>query len=454
MSDTSGKTNGQSQTITFTLDGKEVEASADETIFRIARRNGIKLPHLCYTPKPGYRPDGNCRVCMVEIEGERVLAASCIRKPTAGMKVKTQTDRAKTARRMVAELLLADQPALEVAHDPDSEFWKIAKRQNLEKGRFASRPAPAPDRSHPAMAVNLDACIHCNLCVRACREVQVNDVIGMAGRGHNAKIVFDFDDPMGASTCVACGECVQACPTGALMPATLVDAANVRTGFPQREVDSVCPYCGVGCQLTYHIKDDKLLHVTGRDGPANQNRLCVKGRFGFDYIHNAQRLVKPMVRKDGVPKVPHEFIDPANPWTHFREATWEEALDRAASGLKAIRDRDGSKALAGFGSAKGSNEEAYLFQKLVRTGFGTNNVDHCTRLCHASSVAALLEGVGSAAVTATFNECKNSDVIIVIGANPTENHPVAATFFKQAAKRGAQLIVMDPRGQALKRHAT
>jgi formate dehydrogenase major subunit len=453
MSDTSGKTNGQSQTITFTLDGKDVEASADETIFRIARRQGIKLPHLCYTPKPGYRPDGNCRVCMVEIEGERVLAASCIRKPTAGMKVKTQTDRAKTARRMVAELLLADQPALDVAHDPESEFWKIAKRQNLEKGRFESRPAPEPDRSHPAMAVNLDACIHCNLCVRACREVQVNDVIGMAGRGHNAKIVFDFDDPMGASTCVACGECVQACPTGALMPATVVDANNVRTGFPDRTVDSVCPYCGVGCQLTYHIKDDKLLYVTGKDGPANQNRLCVKGRFGFDYVHNPQRLTQPMIRKEGIPKRAHDVIDPANPWTHFRPATWEEALACAADGLKIIRNQHGSKGLAGFGSAKGSNEEAYLFQKLVRTGFGTNNVDHCTRLCHASSVAALMEGVGSAAVTATFNECKNSDVIVVIGANPTENHPVAATFFKQAAKRGAKLIVMDPRGHALKRHA-
>jgi formate dehydrogenase major subunit len=439
---------------TFTIDDREIDIRAGETIFRAARRLGVKLPHLCYTPKPGYRPDGNCRVCMVEVEGERVLAASCIRMPTPGMKVKTQTDRAKTARRMVAELLVNDQPALEIAHDPDSELWKIAKRQNIEAGRFPRDTRPTPDRSHPAMAVNLDACIHCNLCVRACREVQVNDVIGMAGRGHHAKIVFDFDDPMGNSTCVACGECVQACPTGALMPSTLVDEHNVFTTKPDREVHSVCPYCGVGCQLTYHIKDDKLLHVSGRNGPANQNRLCVKGRFGFDYVHNPQRLLKPMIRKDGVPKVPHEVIDPANPWTHFREATWEEALDRAAAGLETIRDRDGSKALAGFGSAKGSNEEAYLFQKLVRTGFGTNNVDHCTRLCHASSVAALMEGVGSGAVSATFNECKNSEVIVVIGANPTENHPVAATFFKQAAKRGAQLIVMDPRGQALKRHAT
>src|SRR5580700_7447707 len=397
--------NGADKPVTFTLDGQEVEARPGETIFRAARRSGIKLPHLCYTPAPGYRPDGNCRVCMVEIEGERVLAASCIRMPAAGMKVKTQSDRAVAARRMVTELLLADQPPREVAHDPDSELWQIVTRQKLTAGRFPRRAAPVPDRSHPAMAVNLDACIHCNLCVRACREVQVNDVIGMAGRGHSERIVFDFDDPMGASTCVACGECVQACPTGALMPSSLLDARNVRTEYPDRSVDSVCPYCGVGCQLTYHVKEDKLLYVSGKNGPANENRLCVKGRFGFDYVHNPQRLLKPMVRKDGVPKVPHEFIDPANPFTHFRAATWDEALDRAAAGLKKIRDRDGSKALAGFGSAKGSNEEAYLFQKLVRTGFGTNNVDHCTRLCHASSVAALMEGVGSGAVSATFNEC-------------------------------------------------
>jgi formate dehydrogenase major subunit len=447
-------TNGTAKPFSFTLDGQEVEGRAGESIFRAARRVGIRLPHLCYTPMPGYRPDGNCRVCMVEIEGERVLAASCIRMPAPGMKVKTQSDRAVAARRMVTELLLADQPPRDVAHDPDSELWKIVTRQKLEQGRFPRRAPPPPDRSHPAMAVNLDACIQCNLCVRACREVQVNDVIGMAGRGHAEKIVFDFDDPMGASTCVACGECVQACPTGALMPSSLVDAANVRTGFADREVNSVCPYCGVGCQLTYHIKDDKLLHVTGRNGPANQNRLCVKGRFGFDYISHPERLMQPLIRKDGVGKRADDKVDPAQPWTHFRPATWDEALDRAASGLKKIRDRDGPKGLAGFGSAKGSNEEAYLFQKLVRTGFGTNNVDHCTRLCHASSVAALMEGVGSGAVSATFNECKNAEVIVVIGANPTENHPVAATFFKQAAKRGAELIVMDPRGQALKRHAT
>jgi formate dehydrogenase major subunit len=447
------RTNGAAKTVRFFLDGREVEARDGETIWQVAKREGIDIPHLCYLPEPGYRADGNCRACMVEIEGERVLAASCIRTPSEGMKVKAASARAKTARAMVFELLICDQPARKTAHDPQSKFWAWADRMNIGASRFGKRATPAPDRSHPAMAVNLDACIQCNLCVRACREVQVNDVIGMAGRGKAEKIVFDFDDPMGASTCVACGECVQACPTGALMPATVVNDDNVRTEFTDRKVDSVCPYCGVGCQLTYHIKNDKLIYVTGKDGPANQNRLCVKGRFGFDYVSNPQRLMQPMIRKDGVPKVPHEVIDPMNPWTHFRPASWEEALDKAASGLKTILNREGPKGLAGFGSAKCSNEEAYLFQKLVRAGFGTNNVDHCTRLCHASSVAALLEGVGSGAVSAPFNECKNSDVIIAIGCNPAENHPVAATFFKQAAKRGAKLIVMDPRGQALQRHA-
>ncbi len=442
------------ETIAFTLDGQAAEAAPGETIWQVAQRLGAEIPHLCHSRAPGYRADGNCRACMVEVEGERVLAASCIRKPTPGMKVKTASERAKASRKMVFELLLADQPARKTSHDPDSRLWRWADKLSITDSRFPSRGLPAPDRSHPAMAVNLDACINCNLCVRACREVQVNDVIGMAARGAHAKIVFDFDDPMGNSTCVACGECVQACPTGALMPATLVNAANRRDAYPDRAVDSVCPYCGVGCQLTYNIRDDKLLYVEGRDGPANENRLCVKGRFGFDYVGHPHRLTEPLIRKDGVKKHADDTIDPANPWTHFRKATWDEALDRAALGLKKIREKHGGAGLAGFGSAKCSNEEAYIFQKLVRTGFHTNNVDHCTRLCHASSVAALMDGIGSAAVTAPFTACKDSDVIIVIGANPTENHPVAATFFKQAAKRGAKLIVMDPRGQALKRHAT
>ncbi|HWK44962.1 MAG TPA: formate dehydrogenase subunit alpha [Stellaceae bacterium] len=443
------------ETIAFTLDGQPVEAEAGETIWQVAQRTGTSIPHLCYSPAPGYRPDGNCRTCMVEIEGERVLAASCIRKPSPGLKVRTSSERAVTARKLVFELLVGDQPDRATAPDPDSRLWHWADAVGVTEGRFPKRAAPVADWSHPAMAVQLDACIQCNLCVRACREVQVNDVIGMAARGHWEKIVFDFDDPMGASTCVACGECVQACPTGALMPASVVDrSTGARAAVADRQVDSVCPYCGVGCQLTYNLKDDKLLFVDGRDGPSNENRLCVKGRFGFDYVHHKHRLTDPLIRLPGVAKHAEDQVDPANPWTHFRKATWDEALAVAAGGLKAIRDRHGGDALAGFGSAKGSNEEAYLFQKLVRTGFGTNNVDHCTRLCHASSVAALIEGIGSGAVSAPFNAVEDADVIIVIGANPTQNHPVAATFFKNAAKRGATLIVMDPRGQALSRHAT
>jgi formate dehydrogenase major subunit len=434
--------------IAFEIDGRRIEAEPGETIWSAAKRHGIEIPHLCHTTAATYRPDGNCRACVVEIAGERVLGASCLRKPTEGMKVSVASERAKRSRELVFELLTADQPPKPRAHDPKSHFWQWQQKLGGNGSRFPARLTPEPDPSHPAMAVNLDACIHCNLCVRACREVQVNDVIGMAGRGAHAKIVFDFDDPMGDSTCVACGECVQACPTGALMP-----AHEVGKQTPDRTVDSVCPYCGVGCQLTYQVKDEKLLRVVGREGPANRGRLCVKGRFGFDYVTHAHRLTQPMIRKDGVPK--HDVdIDPDNPWTHFRPATWEEALDRAASGLKAIRDQHGGAALAGFGSAKGSNEEAYLFQKLVRTGFGTNNVDHCTRLCHASSVAALIETIGSAAVTAPFAEAAHADVIVVIGANPTVNHPVAATFFKNAVKAGAKLIVVDPRGQALSRHAT
>jgi formate dehydrogenase major subunit len=439
--------------IRFTLDGTEVEAAPGETIWQVADRQGVEIPHLCWLPKPGYRADGNCRACMVEIEGERVLAASCVRKPAPGMKVQTASERARFSRKMVFELLVGDQPSRAAAHDPGSRFWQWADELGVADSRFPRHASPAPDRSHPAMAVQLDACIQCNLCVRACREVQVNDVIGMAARGYHEKIVFDFDDPMGNSTCVACGECVQACPTGALMPATLVDANGVYTNAPEREVDSVCPYCGVGCQLTYKIKDARIVAVDGRNGPANHNRLCVKGRFGFDYVAHPDRLTEPLIRKDGVSKRDTD-IDPANPYTHFRKATWDEALDRAAEGLRRIRDRDGRRALAGFACAKGTNEEAYLLQKLVRAGFGSNNVDHCTRLCHASSVAALMEGIGSGAVTAPFTAVADADVIIVIGARPTENHPVAATFFKQAAQRGANLIAIDSRNYALMRHAT
>lgn len=451
--------------IRFTLDGRPVTARAEETIWQVARREGIAIPHLCHHDAPGYRPDGNCRACMVEIAGERVLAASCIRKPSEGMAVISAGERPTKARALVFELLATDMPERAASPDPGASFWTWSETVGLGASRYPKRPAVVTDphsaglalhdASHAAIAVNLDACIACGLCERACREVQVNDVIGMGFRGDAVRPVFDLGDAMGASTCVGCGECVQVCPTGALLEKSLMDEAATRTiVIPDREVDSVCPYCGVGCQTRVAVKGDRIVRVDGRNGPANENRLCVKGRFGQDYIHHPHRLMRPLVRRNDAPKAADLVVDPANPFTHFREASWGEALDRAADGLKAIRDRHGSAALAGFGSAKGSNEEAYLFQKLVRQGFGTNNVDHCTRLCHASSVAALIEGIGSAAVTAPFTAAAEADCIFVIGARPTDNHPVAATYLKQAAKAGKTLIVLDPRGQGLMRHAT
>ncbi|MDB5743472.1 MAG: fdhF 2, partial [Polaromonas sp.] len=458
-------------TIEFTLDHQTIHAFEGETILQAAERHGVEIPRLCY--QDGLRPDGNCRACVVEIAGERTLAPSCCRSVTAGMRVEAQSQRAVKSQKMVLEMLLSDMPeagykwndatlpeaaansalAESIGQHGELSAWAarlgVSVRPALKALR---RQQPKADLSHPAMAVNLDACIQCKRCVRACREEQVNDVIGFALRGAHSEIVFDVGDPMGDSTCVACGECVQACPTGALMPKTQVGSQIV-----DQKVDSVCPFCGVGCLLTYNVKDNKIVSVEGRDGPANQSRLCVKGRFGFDYAHSPQRLTVPLIRRAGVAKDPaalQALNRDTSDWSDvFREATWDEALALSTGALKNLRDTKGKKSLAGFGSAKGSNEEAYLFQKLVRTGFGSNNVDHCTRLCHASSVAALLEGVGSAAVSNQVHDVENAGLIFIIGSNPTANHPVAATWMKNAAKKGAKIVLADPRVTDIGRHA-
>ena len=441
-------------TVQFTLNGQSVEAPAGKSIFNIAKDLGIAIPHLCH--KEGLAPDGNCRACVVEIDGERTLAPSCCRSATPGMAVQTNSERAVKSQKMVLEMLLADLPEqghkwlddrAEAPHGELSQWVAhhgVQVRPALAELRREAVPA---DLSHPAIAVNLDACIQCNRCERACRDLQVNDVIGMAFRGAHTQVVFDLADPMGGSSCVGCGECVQACPTGALMPKTHMGPQKV-----DREVDSVCPFCGVGCLVTFQVKDEKIISVQGREGPANEGRLCVKGRFGMDYIHSPDRITKPLIRKTGAPK-DVSLLDGHTDWREvFRIATWEEALDLATQPLNALRQEHGPKSLAGFGSAKGSNEEAYLFQKLVRTGFGSNNVDHCTRLCHASSVAALLEGVGSGAVSNPVRDVEHSDLIIVIGSNPTNNHPVAATWMKNAAQRGTRIVLADPRITDIGRH--
>jgi formate dehydrogenase major subunit len=428
----------------FQLDGRAVEAADGETILDVARREGIDVPHLCF--KDGLAAAGNCRACVVEVEGERTLAASCCRAPRAGMVVHTASERALKSQRLVLELLQADLP--EAAFTRDNEVDRWSRHLGLGRPRFAARERVAADASHPAIAVNLDACIQCTRCLRACRDEQANDVIGLAFRGEQSQIVFDLGDAMGASTCVACGECVQACPTGALAP-----AGGAAMAAPDRSVQSICPYCGVGCAVTYHVKDEKIVYVEGRDGPANQGRLCVKGRYGFDYGRHPQRLTVPLIRLPGAPKDPSASTDPVVVRSWFREASWDEAMALAGGTLRRLRDQHGPRALAGFGSAKGSNEEAYLFQKLVRLGFGSNNVDHCTRLCHASSVAALLEGIGSGAVSNPVRDVEHAELAIVIGANPVVNHPVAASWIKNAVRRGTTLVVIDPRRSELARHA-
>ncbi|MFY7980865.1 MAG: 2Fe-2S iron-sulfur cluster-binding protein, partial [Limnohabitans sp.] len=364
-------------TVQFTLNGQSVEAPAGKSIFNIAKDLGVNIPHLCH--KEGLVPDGNCRACVVEVEGERTLAPSCCRSATPGMQVRTDSERAVKSQKMVLEMLLADLPEQghkwldDRAEAPHGELSQWAEHHGVQvRPALAAlqREAVPADLSHPAMAVNLDACIQCNRCQRACRDLQVNDVIGLAFRGAHTQVVFDLADPMGSSSCVGCGECVQACPTGALMPKSHMGPQKV-----DRQVDSVCPFCGVGCLVTYHIKDEKIISVQGREGPANEGRLCVKGRFGMDYIHSPDRITKPLIRKAGVAK-DVSLLDGHTDWREvFREATWDEALELATGPLNALRQQHGPKSLAGFGSAKGSNEEAYLFQKLVRTGFGSNNVD-------------------------------------------------------------------------------
>ena len=441
--------------VRFVLNGQEVDVPAGSTLLEVARDQGCTIPTLCY--QDGYRPDGNCRACVVEIDNERVLAPSCRRAVTEGMVVRTDSDRVQRSRNTILNLLAMEGGRIEppvneaVAESELSQWLQTFGIQPSSYLPKSYQQSGSIDQSHPAFTFDVSMCINCDRCVRACQEEQVNGVIGVSGRGADTQIIFGLDDRVADSPCVACGECVQACPTGALRLPEMVLKQS------QHKVDSVCPYCGVGCSLTFAVEANQIIAVEGRDGPANHQRLCVKGRFGFDYIANPNRLTQPLIRRHDAPKNP-EILSQAElgkfDWRNiFREATWEEALDAAAGGLRRIRDQHGPNALAGFGSAKCSNEEAYLFQKLVRTGFGSNHVDHCTRLCHASSVAALLECIGSGAVSNQVQDVLHADVAFLIGCNPTVNHPVAATWIKNAVNQGTKLIVADPRVTEISWHA-
>ncbi|MGQ0612589.1 MAG: formate dehydrogenase subunit alpha [Planctomycetaceae bacterium] len=453
---------------TLTIDGKLVTVPDGTTVWDAAREAGIEVPVLCHDPK--LHPVGVCRMCVVEIEGARVMAASCVRACEEGMKVKTASEKVERCRSMLTELLLSEQPETspKEATTGDDRLFELQRRYGVEVRlpRGNSRPR---DLSSPVIAVDHQACILCDRCIRACDDIQANHVIGRTGKGYGARISFDLDLPMGDSTCVSCGECVAACPTGALVNKPI--SAPLRPRAELKAVASLCPYCGVGCGITYQVDEslNRVAFAEGREGPGSEGRLCVKGRYGFDYVSHPHRLTKPLIRrKEAYPKGPLStavkfnqeggrrpggIVDYAEVMPAFREASWEEALDLVARRLGAIKAEHGGGALAGFGSAKCSNEEAYLFQKLVRAVFGSNNVDHCTRLCHASSVAALLEMIGSGAVTTTYGDIKNAEVALITGTNTTDNHPVAATFFKQAARAGTKLIVVDARRTGIADHA-
>jgi formate dehydrogenase major subunit len=455
-------------TVTCTIDGVEVNVPAGTTIYTAAKDVGIDIPVLCHDER--YDPVGVCRMCAVDVGG-RVLAAACVRPCEDGMEIKTATETVEKQRAVLTELLMADQPDEDPKQTTTGDNMLLELAIRYETGHAERLPQArgrGEDHSNPVISVNHDACILCDRCVRACDDIQGNDVIGRSGKGYATRIAFDLNDPMGESTCVTCGECVAACPTGAIVNKPIRDVP-IRPREELKSVDTVCPYCGVGCALTYHVDEERgaIAYADGREQPGNHSRLCVKGRYGFDYAASNQRLTKPLIRVS-YPKAalstdvkgegrgrkrPGGIVDYDQVLPHFREASWEEALDLAASKLKEIHDRDGSGAIAGFGSAKCSNEEAYLFQKLIRAGFGTNNVDHCTRLCHASSVAALLEGVGSGAVSTTYGDIINADVALLAGTNTTANHPVASSFFKQARRRGTKLIVVDPRRERVADHA-
>ena len=467
----------QVRTISLTIDDTSVTVPEGTTIWTAAKEAGIEIPVLCHDER--YDPVGVCRMCAVDVGG-RVYAAACVRPCEEGMEVKTATTDVERQRAMLTRLLLADQPPPD--EDPketttaDNELLVLVRRYGLEREDALALTAPASSRgedlSNPVIAVNHDACILCDRCVRACDDIQGNDVIGRSGKGYSTRIAFDLNDPMGESSCVTCGECVAACPTGAIVNKA-IHGVPIAPREKLRPVDTVCPYCGVGCALTFNVDDERkaISFADGRSQPGNQSRLCVKGRYGWDYAASPQRLTMPLVRVEGsYPKGPLSrdvrgegdgkrskkaggLVDYDEVMPHFREASWEEALELVATRLKAIHSEHGSGAIAGFGSAKCSNEEAYLFQKLIRAGFGTNNIDHCTRLCHASSVAALFEGVGSGAVSTTYGDIANADVALLAGTNTTANHPVASSFFKQAHRRGTKLIVVDPRRERIADHA-
>ena len=416
--------------VSLTIDGAPVTVPAGTSVMRAAMEMGTAIPKLCSTDM--LEAFGSCRLCLVEIDGRAGTPSSCTTPVEAGMVVRTQTDRLKRLRRGVMELYISDHPldCLTCAANGDCELQDMAGAVGLRQVRYGydhKHPAPAKDVSNPYFTYDPSKCIVCSRCVRACEEVQGTFALTIAGRGFGSVVSPGMEESFLSSECVSCGACVQACPT-----ATLTEKSVIEIGQPEHSVVTTCAYCGVGCAFKAEMRGDEVVRmVPWKDGKANRGHSCVKGRFAWGYATHRDRILKPMVRE--------RITDP------WREVSWDEAIGRVASEFRRIQRDHGRGAVGGITSSRCTNEETFLVQKLVRAAFGNNNVDTCARVCHSPTGYGLKTTFGTSAGTQDFDSVEAADVIVVVGANPTDGHPVFASRMKKRLRQGAKLIVIDPR---------